>query len=70
MISLEDYIQEINERSYYGTKPTIWQRIKGWIKKLFTDDPDDYYDSYENYSWEDSLMDALDGEMDAYWNID
>ena len=33
-------------------------------------DPDDYYDPYENYSWEDSLMDALDGEMDAYWNID
>ena len=32
--------------------------------------PDDYYDPYENYSWEDSLMDALDGEMDAYWNID
>ena len=31
---------------------------------------DDYYDPYENYSWEDSLMDALDGEMDAYWNID
>lgn len=33
-------------------------------------DPDDYYDPYENYTWEDSLMDALDGEMDAYWNID
>ena len=33
-------------------------------------DPDDYYDPYENYSWEDSLMDALDGEMDAYWNVD
>lgn len=27
-------------------------------------------DPYENYSWEDSLIDALDGEMDAYWNID
>jgi len=33
-------------------------------------DPSDYYDPYENYSYEDSLMDALDGEMDAYWNID
>lgn len=31
---------------------------------------DDYYDPYENYTYEDSLMDALDGEMDAYWNID
>ena len=35
-----------------------------------TYDDDGYYDPYENYSWEDSLMDALDGEMDAYWNID
>lgn len=30
----------------------------------------DYYNPYENYTREDSLMDALDGEMDAYWNID
>lgn len=30
----------------------------------------DYYDPYDNYSREDSLMDALDGQMDAYWNID
>lgn len=34
-------------------------------------EPDyDGYDPYENYSWEDSMMDALDGEPDAYWNID
>ena len=37
---------------------------------------DEYYDPYvpyipdEPYSVEDSLMDALDGEPDAYWNID
>lgn len=30
----------------------------------------DYYNPYENYTREDYLMDALDGEMDAYWNID
>lgn len=24
----------------------------------------------EPYTWEDSMMDALDGEPDAYWNID
>ena len=28
----------------------------------------DYYE--EPYSREDSLMDALDGVPDAYWNID
>ena len=38
------------------------------------DDYDDYdacddYDCYRRYSMEDSLMDALDGEPDAYWNI-
>ena len=35
---------------------------------------DDYVsDSYDNYtgpSCDDSYMDALDGEPDAYWNID
>jgi hypothetical protein len=36
------------------------------------DDEDAYYDfdCYRGYSMEDSLMDALDGEPDAYWNID
>jgi TPR repeat protein len=29
---------------------------------------DDVY--FENYSRQDSLMDALDGQPDAYWNID
>lgn len=35
------------------------------------DDEDAYYDfdCYRGYSMEDSLMDALDGEADAYWNI-
>lgn len=35
------------------------------------DDEDAYYDfdCYRGYSMEDSLMDALDGEPDAYWNI-
>ena len=34
------------------------------------DDPSYYYDGpYEPYSTYDSLMDALDGEPDAYWNI-
>lgn len=28
----------------------------------------DYYN--DRYTWEDSMMDALDGEPDAYWNID
>lgn len=28
-----------------------------------------FYDDYESYSRYDSLMDALDGEPDAYWNI-
>lgn len=36
--------------------------------------PDWYYDQHDayidDYSREDSLMDALDGEPDAYWNID
>lgn len=38
----------------------------------YDDYDSDYYDNYddESYSWEDSLMDALDGEIDAYWNID
>ncbi len=26
--------------------------------------------SYTNYSWEDSIYDALGGEMSAIWNID
>ena len=32
----------------------------------------DYDDngSYDEYTWEDSLYDALDGHMDAIWNID
>lgn len=33
------------------------------------DDPSYNYDPYESYSTYDSLMDGLDGEPDAYWNI-
>lgn len=43
----------------------------------FRDIPEIYYPPYdeyagyeEHYSVEDSLMDALDGCPDAYWNID
>lgn len=32
-------------------------------------DPYDDYDCYRGYTMEDSLMDALDDEPDAYWNI-
>lgn len=30
----------------------------------------DDYDPYGYYSWEDSIMDALDDDPEAYWNID
>lgn len=43
--------------------------------KVPENDMDDYTDDsdfrdHESYSIEDSLMDALDGEPEAYWNID
>ena len=37
------------------------ERVSRWENSYYDEDP---------YTWEDSLMDALDGEPDAYWNID
>ena len=51
----------------------ILNTINTEIKRIEEENSRHYYDDYdpyENYSWEDSMMDALDGEPDAYWNID
>jgi len=37
------------------------ERRERWRNSYYEEDP---------YTWEDSMMDALDGEPDAYWNID
>ncbi len=33
-------------------------------------EPKEYHGTWDDYTWEDSLYDALGGEMDAIWNID
>ena len=45
------------------------------LRELVENTPDDYYDNRYNdydepYTHYDSVMDALDGEVGAYWNID
>ena len=46
MVSLEDYIKEIEiSENYYVMEEGIWQRIKNWFKNLFkSSDDDDYWD--------------------------
>lgn len=43
-----------------------WFPVEEYYPK---DEPSYNYDPYESYSTYDSLMDGLDGEPDAYWNI-
>ena len=71
MISLEDYISQINEaKSYYSTKKTLWTRIKDWFKDIFSwsddrdYDDDDYYELFSNDSKAKNVKNArkLKGE--------
>lgn len=33
-------------------------------------EPKEYHGTWDDYTWEDSIYDALGGELDAIWNID
>lgn len=62
--------KEISQDGIQDKVPKYWYSIYNVKpkKKSFFQSRD--YIEDEPYSWEDSMMDALDGQPDAYWNID
>ena len=61
---IEDNKVIINKRRYYCY---YWDDGFDVIDESLDNDDNG---SYDEYTWEDSLYDALDGHMDAIWNID
>lgn len=66
MVSLEDYIKEIEiSENYYVMEEGIWQRIKNWFKNLFkSSDDDDYWDWFNGKDKSEKIKNArkLSGE--------
>ena len=69
---------KVHTSKEYGDRGTA----DGWILKFFPYDtdnvgeqeeeqePKEYHGTWDDYTWEDSLYDALGGEVDAIWNLD
>ena len=65
---LDDAPKELQDRIFKDGYLDFfnWFPVEEYYPK---DEPSYNYDPYESYSTYDSLMDGLDGEPDAYWNI-
>ncbi len=62
--------KEISHDGIQSKGPSYWYSTYDVKSKEESSYHSSEYIEDEPYSWEDSMMDALDGEPDAYWNID
>ena len=62
--------KEISHDGIQSKEPNYWYSTYDVKSKEESSYHSAEYIEDEPYSWEDSMMDALDGEPDAYWNID